>query len=142
MRALFSHHDTTSAPPVSKHKNNDDDDDDNSDDASETSSMAHSHYDRKGKGSGDSHTKEVKEMLDMENKIISFWRALVALMMVFTSVLVIYFAHTFLNQEDMRDFDVGVSSCETYCLLDQVLRTCFFSHCLHSTFHHGTALYA
>jgi hypothetical protein len=84
--------------------------DDFDDEASEMSSTAPSQ--RKG-GDDDSnsiHEKEIKDMLDMENKFVSFWRALVALTLILTSVLVTYLAYDFLKKEDMRDFDVGVST--------------------------------
>jgi hypothetical protein len=52
---------------------------------------------------------EVEKLIEHENNEVRRWRIIVLLMLVSTASLVTFFSYKFLQKEDRRDFDIGVS---------------------------------
>jgi hypothetical protein len=66
--------------------------------------------DHQAKDAARREKEEVERLIESENKEVMRWRIIVLLMLVSTAAVVTYFSHQFLQREDRRDFEVGVST--------------------------------
>jgi hypothetical protein len=78
-----------------------------------TTDSIHSATNRDARDIACEEKEGIERLIQRENKEVKLWGGIVTLMLVLTASLVTYFAYNFLENEDIRDFNIGASTADT-----------------------------